>query len=424
LLLDRFSTPIDTAYVSTLAPDARACVLDLVRAKLLCSDGREAIRTKWISEIQERFASLPTRSEGVVFLITSICNFACGYCIAGQDTSFIGDATPNMLRNTVAGYISFLRSQQNGRIAPVIAFSGGEPTLRFDLMADLCRFNRSSFPDIAFRYRVITNASRIDDEIASFLRDYDFDVVVSIDVNQERSRRSLKKGKGNAWHRALAGLETLVRHECRCSVSTVLSELETFDEMKDFVRLMRERGVREISINPDNCRTIENPEGLAELVTGVSEFGTSEGIAIGGAWQIPAKEVFSKNSKRDRLGYCSAASRVSFFVRPDGTITYCDYLPEIIGHVDALPAFFERSKSANPDLWGMHARCEDCEIEGFCSPCRLEEVHLHRSSPKFMEHRCRFFRACFRRTLATLCERKRQVAGEPSRRDTAALMAE
>ncbi|MDE1351552.1 hypothetical protein L9W80_15505, partial [Vibrio aestuarianus] len=171
------------------------------------------------------------------------------------------------------------------------------------------------------------------------------------------------------------------------------------DELKDFVINLRNIGVKSVSINIDNCTTIDFPKEKASRLTRLVQFGKTLGIDVGGAWYVPAMEIFTKLHSMDRFAFCSAASRVALFIKPNGDISFCDYHPRVIGHVDNLEEVFKLQDAINPYVFGKFRQCEGCEIEGFCSPCIMELEHLHRNNHAHFLNKCLFLKECFKNLL-------------------------
>ncbi len=96
----------------------------------------------------------------------------------------------------------------------VFYFTGGEPTMRHDFR-DLARFVLERCKLVLF-----TNGHFLDDSLASFLAPFKDRLVVQISIDGHDERTSLRvRGKGS-FDKALAGVETALRHGLRVGVST------------------------------------------------------------------------------------------------------------------------------------------------------------------------------------------------------------
>lgn len=397
-LIEYFKNEIYIQDCKNFAYDSLCCLNDLIRSEFITRED-DNVYEIWKNEIEKRARDEPSFSEGIVFLISSDCNLNCSYCIANQDSSFKGTIDFDTIKNVITEYINIRRTRNDENIKPVIAFSGGEPTLHYQIIESVCNFNKVEFPDINFSYRITTNATRLNKKIINLFYNYKFHVVVSLDVNEKNSQRKFKHNNRNSWKRAYSSINLLLKHGCDCSVSSVLQGNETTTELIDFLLLLKKAGIDSLAINYDNNIEMNHPQEKAKAITDLVEYGNKIGIDVGGSWCIPAMELFSKTNRRDRWAFCSAASRVAFFVRPNGKISFCDYYPKIIGNVKNLNNFFENNSGRNPYVFGQFKKCIGCEIEGFCSPCLMETEHLHIGKNNLLDKRCVFLKECFKRLV-------------------------
>ena len=81
--------------------------------------------------------------------------------------------------------------------------SGGEPFMRKDLLKNIIELNRKA------EIRVLSNGTLIDDEFASFVRQFNVFIQVSIDVSSAAVNDRIR-GRG-AFSAAMAGVEELKR---------------------------------------------------------------------------------------------------------------------------------------------------------------------------------------------------------------------
>jgi len=131
--------------------------------------------------------------------LTNNCNLKCKYCFANQgkyDKPF-----ENMSFNTAKKSIDMLIStvlSHDGKDMS-IAFFGGEPLLRFDLIKDIVSYVQKKSNNIFVKYFITTNGTLMNEEICDFMKKNSFMVTVSIDGNKSENDRYrvFNDGKGS-----------------------------------------------------------------------------------------------------------------------------------------------------------------------------------------------------------------------------------
>ena len=67
-----------------------------------------------------------------------------------------------------------------------ISFFGGEPLLSFELIKKIVDYIESYYSDYLVHYMITTNGTLITKEIAEFMEENKFDIMISIDGTQEQ----------------------------------------------------------------------------------------------------------------------------------------------------------------------------------------------------------------------------------------------
>lgn len=158
--------------------------------------------------------------------IGPICNLDCKYCFYLEKEALYTDGkwrmAPDLLENYIQQYITAQPLQQVS-----FAWQGGEPTLLgvdfFRRVVELQRkYANGKEIDNAFQ----TNATLLDDEWATFLKENDFLVGVSIDGPREihDAYRVDKKGR-SSFDAVMRGIEVLQAREVRFNTLTCLNRL-------------------------------------------------------------------------------------------------------------------------------------------------------------------------------------------------------
>lgn len=138
-------------------------------------------------------------------IVGDFCNLRCTYC---RDRDYSQGRKEVMHINMLETLIDSLAN--TGRQKQRIHWLGGEPTLAgIGFFENAMRFQKK-YPAIQWRNSIQTNATRINEEWASFFRENNFSVGVSIDGTEQthNTDRILSSGKGT-YSKALQGVKVL-----------------------------------------------------------------------------------------------------------------------------------------------------------------------------------------------------------------------
>lgn len=355
---------------------------------------------KWITNIQEIYSKETLFKDGLVLIVTTVCNLSCKYCIAAHTLPSGKTMAYPIAELALRNYISYLEiNKVLHQIDPLIIFSGGEPLIQYKLIRRLCEYASKTYPNISFRFRLITNGTLIDPENAEFLKKYKFDIIVSLDGLEETNDFYRKDNNGLPTSIAiLRGLKTLCQQGVdvrNLSLSAVYHEEHSKGLSKELFKLIHGLGINYITINTDNLKLMKNsPKEMARKFIALRSTAKLEGVILSGRWAVPA-QILRDNKKPCAI--CSGAAKSKLFVQPEGGLTFCDYYPEILGKVEQLGQFaIDNQSSQSPYLFGSWDECKGCEIEGFCSPCVLEKDFIHKQNPTYQQQKCEFLRNCTR----------------------------
>lgn len=159
--------------------------------------------------------------------IGPVCNLDCEYCFYLEKEALWGDGRSRKMSDAVLErYIeAYIASQPGPEVH--FAWQGGEPTLLgrgfFEKVVALQkRFGGNRKITNAFQ----TNGVLLDEDWASFFRDNDFLVGVSIDGPEKLhdAYRKDRAGRGT-WKRVMRGIEVLHRHEVAFNTLSCVNRL-------------------------------------------------------------------------------------------------------------------------------------------------------------------------------------------------------
>lgn len=144
---------------------------------------------------------LENRMEHLILQVTQRCNLRCSYCTYSgiYDSTQRVHSNKDMNFETAKQAIDFFLKHSRERNQIHIAFYGGEPLLRFDLIKQCVDYalNNCEGKDITFG--MTTNGTLLKGDIADYLNEHGFQVGISLDGNKEEhdANRVFVNGKGS-----------------------------------------------------------------------------------------------------------------------------------------------------------------------------------------------------------------------------------
>lgn len=144
--------------------------------------------------------------------VTEKCNLRCKYCIYQQDNSSFRDfGNENMAFETAKKSIDFFEEHSRERKEVYIGFYGGEPLLNFDVIKKSVDYANSLIKDRKIIYSMTTNATLINRDIARFLVEKDFDILVSLDGPEDvHNENRVFNGGTGSFEATIRGIKLLL----------------------------------------------------------------------------------------------------------------------------------------------------------------------------------------------------------------------
>lgn len=300
----------------------------------------------------------------VALILTHRCNFACGYCYAGEHHKT--DVDEGVLARAVE--LLFADNAETVQLS----FFGGEPFLAFDAMkrAVLLAEREAAARGRRLVLACTTNGSLLDEERVRFVREHGMRVTVSLDgVEEAHDLQRPRAGGGGSFAQAHGGLRRLLDAGVPCDAMMVITP-ETAEHAYLSVSFLWGEGVRTVRANV----ALERPwtgEQRAEL--------REQLVSIG--WELLARRMRGEDGAfepfehalRRSSGGASSAPRARVVVGTSGHLYPCapmvgpdrDAGPEArlrIGHLDDGPAAILSA------VRGQGVRCEKgggCECAAY-----------------------------------------------------------
>ncbi len=165
----------------------------------------------------------------VVWNMGRRCNLHCVHCYAqSKDIEYEDELTTEQGKELIDDLAEFG--------APVILFSGGEPTMRKD-MPELARYAKSK----GMRAVISTNGTLIDEEMAKVLKDIELSYVgISLDGMRETNDRF--RGMKGAFDKALEGMRNCKREGIKVGLRFTINKQNAKDIPAIF-DLLEEEGI-------------------------------------------------------------------------------------------------------------------------------------------------------------------------------------
>lgn len=279
--------------------------------------------------------------------ITHRCNLSCSKCYLNEN---------QMTELTTDQWIVIYKILWDIGI-PQIVFTGGEPTLREDLIELVSQADE-------FVTGLITNGTELAG-LAPKLVDASLDYVqVTIESCESAIHDSMTQVMGS-WVRTSIG----IREALKAGLSVVTNTTITRANAATFIPTMKylaEKGVENIACNTLICSgrgtNCKNESGLAdfELVPILQEgLKVAEDLGLNFQWYSPT--CYVQGIDPVELGFgpksCSAAAH-NMTIEPNGDVLPCQSWPESVGNILKVPW---------PDIW-EHPTCLDLRDHLFSDP--------------------------------------------------------
>ncbi|HTY23592.1 MAG TPA: radical SAM protein [Desulfomonilaceae bacterium] len=311
--------------------------------------------------------------------VTSACNLTCIHCHASG-----GKPSPDQMNTEEAR--RFIDDLAEVREFRMLVYTGGEPTVRPDLM-DLLAHSKA----VGFQNVIATNATLIDENMARELRKNGVvGAAVSLDAPTAQTHNFVRNSP-SAYELAMRGIRAINKAGILLQINVTAMDynfaflnemIDMADDYRTSIMLMYQlvpvgRGERieaaclDLEENERLLRFLGNKQRTArviiEPVAGPQYWPyllESKGITRGMPLQL-AERVF----------HGCAAGRGFVYIKPNGEVWPCPFVPVNCGNV-RNQSFLEiwRTSPIFNDLryreTGLKGKCGDCRYSSICGGCR------------------------------------------------------
>jgi len=338
----------------------------------------------------------------------AVCNLDCKYCFFLSKEMLYPGSRFRMADELLETYIRQLLEAQRGAPEVSIAWQGGEPTLMgFDFFKHSIELvDKYSKPGQKVLHTIQTNGTKIDDEFATFFKQHDFLVGLSVDGPQPlHDAYRVNKGGAGTFEQVMRGWDFLQKHgvdvNILCTVHAANADhpLEVYHFFRDelgaqylqFIPIV-ERATAETlpvanqgwSERAGGDRTLYQQTG--ELVTGRSVMPVQYGqflIAIFDEWvRRDVGKVFVQSFDVALANWIGQPSLCIFqptcgnalALEHNGDLYSCDHFVEpayLLGniqetHMIELVSSEQQRKFGQDKFDTLPQYCHDCEVLFAC----------------------------------------------------------
>lgn len=256
--------------------------------------------------------------------ITARCNFVCSHCFSRLDRS------PELSGEEARRVVDILAGQG----VMFVNYGTGEPLLRDDLFP-LTEYAVGK----GLKVTMNSNGSLIDETAADGIAGAGFHSVgISIDSADPEMHDRFRRMPGS-FEKAMRAARLLRERDVSLAVSSVICKVNHRD-FPDLVALAKELGARTIDLHNFKCSGMGglNKEKLDLSPDDWKEFyeralplrDAEKGIEI--AFDDPILSLLG-GEDGGKLVAGSVCGKLSLYIKPDGEITPCGFIPVTIGHI-------------------------------------------------------------------------------------------
>jgi len=201
-------------------------------------------------KIREKLKEIKYQPMGMYLLVSTKCNYRCKYCCLEHSIG-LHSISPKLMpfkvaKNAVDFFFKYSSDPQ------YICFFGGEPLTNFKVIKQTVEYVNKKYPDKKIFFRINTNASLVNQEIAKFFAEHNFVIGVSIDGARKYhdSCRVYPNGKGT-FKDTIRGWRLLRKASCKnLGVVAVLHSQNIDAVEKNILFFLDQLGADSVNFEP------------------------------------------------------------------------------------------------------------------------------------------------------------------------------
>ena len=351
------------------------------------------------------------------------CNLDCAYCFFLDKEAFYPGSAFRMSDEMLDNYIrQLIESHTVDQVT--IAWQGGEPTLMgLDFyrraMALAEKYRR---PGMTFLHTMQTNGTLIDDEWASFFKEHNFLIGLSLDGPRElHDVYRVDKGGRPTFDRVMRGLRHLQAHGVEYNLLTTVNHVNGDYPLEVYRFLRDEAGTDWMQfipvferINDDGLTLYQRGTAVSDRSVGAEQFGRFLSVIFDEWVSRDVGRIFVQTfeaSLRNWMGMASSGMCVfnetcgtGLAIEHNGDIYTCDHFVEpdyLLGNIDKshmieLVASERQVKFGRDKLDTLPAYCRTCDVRFAChGECPKNRFLMTPDGEPGLNYLCAGFKAFF-----------------------------
>lgn len=312
----------------------------------------------------------------IEMFLTEDCTLRCDYCFVNNKNH-----SKRMSWEVAKKAVDFLVEKSSSDSELHITFFGGEPLLEFPLIKRIAEYarKRAGESDKKISFSLTTNGTIMNEEIASFGREYGFNLMLSIDGDREAHNlhRVYAGSRKGSWDTVVGENFRLLKSMQGWMGARVTVSPDTVSRLSSGVKTLFDMGVNQFLIGPDMDTgwTREEREVLASEMHKVVGFyleAKSKGLPIRIAEFEDGVEYLRSIF---RHGWGCDAGRTRVAISTEGDLYPCSKfvcpLPGMegykLGDIDAGFTNIETRMDFIDDSADKRTKCADCDISDTCN---------------------------------------------------------
>ncbi|MDR1544024.1 MAG: 4Fe-4S cluster-binding domain-containing protein [Prevotellaceae bacterium] len=325
------------------------------------------------------FRNVTNELKSIILNISGNCNLRCAYCFARQNGKF---NFANMSVEQGLKIIDFAVNKNSLVKTFDICFFGGEPMLMFDTMKSVVENIEHKYENVKFLYSITTNGTIVSGEIISFLKTYNFSILVSFDG--QTNNRPFNNGE-NSTNQVLLNVEKFANANIPITLRpTITSNSTEICETFDFFEKLKIPFVFSFAYNSVNkehnlsnysqCELQSIDNQLSQLMKYYENIICNDKIF----YCQTIKESLSNIHFRLLNSIACAAGFSSFTINADGSIYTCQHfannIDDACGNIETGIDKTKKLKFRSPFLDDIK-ECQSCWVRYLCGGCCFAEKY-------------------------------------------------
>lgn len=380
---------------------------------------------------------------GLDVVITTKCNLRCKYCCAlsKKINGFYGLKPENMDINVASKMIDLsldyfeneIKNKKLSRVRFDLFITGGEPLLNFNVVLFILRTLEKRLSAISKKYNTLvefspeiaTNGTKMNEKIAKLLKQYNTQVVITLDGHLHDETRIYPDGRGSLSE-VLNALKILLKYKNKIKLQTVMP-ISKINEYNQVIKFYKDLGIlkkiKRVHLIPQASQIFdsylsENKEGLLEENKKLyKKYGLSL-YKISKELNLDIKNYQGRLLRSIKIGglaHRCPAAQWKICVTPAGDIYPCHQLTNIkefyMGNVKNSRYKLEKKISRIKSIFRKRTvflvkPCKDCLFQTICIPfvdcparCFIETGDLYHVPEYYCEIHKPYMEKIFENTI-------------------------